>query len=82
MLFRSLPFWHFDNDLMAFNDGSLGAGFKLNGMDINCASNEAINIFCKKVENFRRTSQYSCIKVIMTAADLLILNVKVNNAEC
>ena len=37
---------------------------------------------CKKGENFRRTSQYSCTKVGMRAADLLILNVKVNNAKC
>ena len=46
-----LPFWHLDEDLTVFNDGSLGAGFRLGGYDISCASGEEINQFSRNVEN-------------------------------
>jgi conjugal transfer ATP-binding protein TraC len=46
-----LGFWHFDEDLMVFSDGSLGAGFKLSGFDITCASETAINQLSQNLEN-------------------------------
>lgn len=49
---EKLPFLKFEGDQMIYLDGSLGAGFKLKGFDISCASTEAINSFCKKTENF------------------------------
>ncbi len=36
---------------MVYQDGSLGAGFKLRGCDISCASPDIINSFCQKIEN-------------------------------
>ena len=47
-----LPFWHFDDDqgLMVFKDGSLGAGFRLTGYDLNCKTNDQINVFTKSIE--------------------------------
>lgn len=46
-----LPFWHLDEDLTVFNDGSLGAGFHLGGYDISCASPEEINQFSRNLEH-------------------------------
>lgn len=46
-----LPFWHLDDDLTVFSDGSLGAGFRLGGYDISCASPEEINQFSRNVEH-------------------------------
>jgi conjugal transfer ATP-binding protein TraC len=46
-----LGFWHFDEDLMVFSDESLGAGFKLSGFDITCASETAINQLSQNLEN-------------------------------
>ncbi len=46
-----LPFWHLDEDLIVFNDGSLGTGFHLGGYDISCASPEEINQFTRNVEH-------------------------------
>ena len=46
-----LPFWHLDGDVMVFKDGSLGAGFKLSGLDIACSSDEEINQFNRQIEN-------------------------------
>lgn len=46
-----LPFWHFDDDLMVFKDGSLGGGFKLQGFDLSCKTSDEINEFSKSVEN-------------------------------
>ncbi len=53
-LSKELPFWHFDvsDDLMVFKDGSLGAGFKLIGLDISCKDTDEINAINKKLENF------------------------------
>ncbi len=50
-LAERLPFWHLDDDLTVFNDGSLGAGFRLGGYDISCASPEEINQFSRNVEH-------------------------------
>lgn len=50
-LAERLPFWHLDEDLTVFNDGSLGAGFRLGGYDISCASPEEINQFSRNVEH-------------------------------
>ena len=47
----TLPFWHFDNDLMAFSDGSLGRGFKLTGIDISCMTPSEVNQFSQTIEN-------------------------------
>ena len=40
-----LPLWHFDDNLLVFADGLLGAGFEVSGKDIGCASKESINFF-------------------------------------
>ncbi|MBX3034585.1 MAG: TraC family protein [Bdellovibrionaceae bacterium] len=50
-LAERLPFWHLDEDLTVFNDGSLGVGFRLGGYDISCASPEEINQFNRNVEH-------------------------------
>ncbi len=46
-----LPFWHFDQDLMVYSDGSLGGAFRLTGVDISCRTPDEINTFTRKVEN-------------------------------
>ena len=54
-LSEKLPFWHFEksqeHDLMVYSDGSLGAGFKLQGLDISCATNGFKNEFSAQWEN-------------------------------
>ena len=50
-LTTELDFWHFDQDLMVFKDGSLGAGFKLAGFDMTCATDQAINQLTRGLEN-------------------------------
>ena len=47
----SLPLWHFEKDKLVFNDGSLGVGIKLKGIDISTATHEAINSFCQQLRN-------------------------------
>ncbi len=47
----SLPLWHFEDDYLIFNDGSLGKGFHLTGVDISIATNEVKNSFCANVSN-------------------------------
>lgn len=46
-----IPVWHFDNDLVVYSDGSLGAGFKLSGIDISCESASVINELSTNLEN-------------------------------
>ncbi len=46
-----IPFWHFDQGLMVYSDGSLGGGFKLSGLDIGCLPEEEINTFVRQIEN-------------------------------
>ena len=48
---QRLPFWHLDDDLVVFNDGSLGAGFRLGGYDISCANADEINQFSRNLEH-------------------------------
>lgn len=48
---KKLPFFRFEDHTMVYNDGSLGVGFKLTGLDIGCASPEFINRFSQKIEN-------------------------------
>ncbi|MDE3270105.1 MAG: TraC family protein, partial [Pseudomonadota bacterium] len=50
-LASELEFWHFDKDLMIFKDGSLGAGFEIQGFDMTCATEEMINHMSKGLEN-------------------------------
>lgn len=47
-----IPLFCFDDDAAVFNDGSLGAGFKLTGYDISCATPEEINGFSQKLSSF------------------------------
>ena len=47
----SLPLWHFEDDYLVFNDGSLGKGFHLQGLDITTATNEEKNSFCAKISD-------------------------------
>ena len=46
-----IPFWHFDQGMMVYSDGSLGGGFKLSGLDIDCLPVEDINNFTRQIEN-------------------------------
>ena len=46
-----LPFWHFDEDLMVYSDGSLGHGFVLTGKDISSAEVSEINSFNQSLKN-------------------------------
>ena len=48
---EELGLWHFENDLMIFCDGSFGAGFKLEGFDLTCANESAINQLNRSLEN-------------------------------
>ena len=50
-LASELPFWHFDEDLMVYSDGSIGGGFKLKGFDISCVTAEEINGFSENLED-------------------------------
>lgn len=50
-LAEKLPFWHLDEDFTVFNDGSLGAGFRLGGYDISCADTDEINLFNQNLEH-------------------------------
>lgn len=53
----SLPIWHFDENIMVYNDGSLGAGLKINGLDISTATNEVKNQFCQQISNLLNTME-------------------------
>ncbi|MDH4468768.1 MAG: ATP-binding protein [Bacteriovoracaceae bacterium] len=46
-----LPLWHFEDDTLVFQDGSLGAGFSLQGLDISTTTNEVINGICSSISN-------------------------------
>ena len=57
-LSNKLPFWHFEKSqagshshMMVYSDGSLGVGFKLEGIDISCATNNFKNEFSVHLEN-------------------------------
>lgn len=50
-LATKLPFWHFNNDLMVYADGSLGCGYEISGLDISCEEEETINELSRKIEN-------------------------------
>lgn len=49
---QKLPFFRFEDRLMAYLDGSLGVGFSLGGFDSSCASPNSINAFSQKIESF------------------------------
>lgn len=51
MIAKKIPFFSFDENLMVYQDGSLGIGFKLKGADISVAAPEAINSISQKIEN-------------------------------
>lgn len=46
-----LPMWHFENNYLIFNDGSIGSGFTLSGLDISTATNDVINEVCQNLAN-------------------------------
>lgn len=46
-----LPIWHFDENLLVYHDGSLGAGLRLSGLDISTATHEVKNQFCQQISN-------------------------------
>ena len=57
-----LPFWHFEEGLggghlMVYGDGTLGAGFKLKGLDISCATHSFKNEFSAQFENILNSIQ-------------------------
>ena len=46
-----LPLWHFDGDILVFDDGSLGCGFSLQGRDINSNDIPSLNEFDRSLKN-------------------------------
>lgn len=46
-----LNLWHFFDDYLVFGDGSIGCGFRIQGKDISCATEEEVNQFTRKLEN-------------------------------
>ncbi len=56
-LASELEFWHFDEDIMVFRDGSLGSGFQLSGFDMTCATNEQINQMTQHLEDLMVASE-------------------------
>lgn len=51
MIAKRIPFFSFDDDNMVFQDGSFGAGFKLQGVDISVSAPDEINSVCRKIES-------------------------------
>jgi conjugal transfer ATP-binding protein TraC len=47
---NKIPFFSFDGDEVVYRDGSLGAAWKLKGVDIAVAAPETINMLCQKLE--------------------------------
>jgi conjugal transfer ATP-binding protein TraC len=45
-----LGLWHLDDNLVVFNDGSLGSGFKIIGNDISLKTPSEVNHFSEKIE--------------------------------
>jgi conjugal transfer ATP-binding protein TraC len=52
-----LPFWHFDDDILVFSDGSLGAGFKVSGVDTTAVSVDFVNEVSQQLENLMNTAE-------------------------
>lgn len=52
-----LPLWHFDGDIILYNNGALGVGFELTGKDISVAEPGQINEFSTALENLINTAQ-------------------------
>lgn len=52
-----LPIWHFDENIMVYNDGSIGAGLRITGFDISTATNEVKNQFCQQISNLLNTME-------------------------
>ena len=50
-LIDELPIWNFDGPRLVFSDGSLGAAYRLQGIDISSATNERINQISQELEN-------------------------------
>ena len=51
-LIDQLPFWHPDEEgITVYKDGSLGLGFKLEGLDISSSANERLNEVASLLEN-------------------------------
>ena len=48
---EKMQFWHFDDHLMIFSDGSIGGAFRLGGFDISCMTDEEVNGFSRHIEN-------------------------------
>jgi conjugal transfer ATP-binding protein TraC len=50
---EKIDFWHFEdqNDFMIYSDGSFGVGYKVQGYDIDCKTEEEINSFNQSIEN-------------------------------
>ena len=46
-----IPIWDFAGNLAVFWDGSLGAGFRLQGIDISCASANRVNEISRQLKN-------------------------------
>jgi conjugal transfer ATP-binding protein TraC len=51
MISKKLPFFSFDDHTMVYQDGSMGAGFRLRGVDISTSAPESINTVCQKIES-------------------------------
>ncbi|MCB0308578.1 MAG: TraC family protein [Bdellovibrionales bacterium] len=51
-----LPFWHPHQNYMVYEDGSLGASFKLQGLDISLATPETINSISQSLSNLIKSA--------------------------
>lgn len=47
---EQLPVWQFVGSYLAFSDHSLGAGFKITGVDISCLDTQEINLVVDRLE--------------------------------
>ncbi|MBY0315638.1 MAG: ATP-binding protein [Bdellovibrionales bacterium] len=50
-----IPYWQFFKNYMMFTDGSLGIGFKIQGFDISCKSDDEINALASSLDAFLRS---------------------------
>lgn len=63
---EKLPFWDFDQEVMVYNDGSFGIGFKIIGADLTAYSNDEINNYIKNLEQiFISTNAGSRFQVVI-----------------
>lgn len=60
---KKLDFWNFDEDIMVYKDGSLGAAFEVNGVDIECEDVSVINDINQNIEKMINSLSKALFKV-------------------